>query len=228
MLYYDLHIHSCLSPCADEDMTPCNVCAMAALKGLDLIALTDHNTGGNLPAFEQAAREQGLVFLPGIEVCTAEEVHILTYFAQVDAACAMGAWCKEQLMGQKNKPQFFGSQRLMTSRDEPLGEEDALLIGALAADLEEVCRKARSLGGVPVPAHVFRSFGLMTVLGFFPPDAGFKAAEAKPGETLPTGILPLHSSDAHTLGDIAEREQALPLTIRTPQAALDFIRTGSL
>lgn len=207
---------------------PCNVCAMAALKGLDLIALTDHNTGGNLKAFSEAAREQGLIFLPGIEVCTSEEVHILTYFAQVDAAEAMGAWCKEQLLGQKNNPQFFGTQRLLTSRDEPVGEEDALLIGALAADLGEVCHKARSLGGVPVPAHVFRSFGLLTVLGFFPPDAGFKTAEAKPGETLPEGIFTLHSSDAHTLGAIAEREQALPVATRTPQAVLDFIKAGSL
>ena len=168
MLYYDLHIHSALSPCAEEDMTPCNICAMAALKGLDLIAVTDHNSGGNLRAVAQADGERELLFLPGIEVCTAEEVHILTYFPTVDAAEAMGAWCKAQLLGQRNKPQFFGAQRLMNSRDEVLGEEEALLIGALAADLGQVCSQARSLGGVPVPAHVFRSYGLMTVLGFFP------------------------------------------------------------
>lgn len=223
MLYYDLHIHSALSPCAEDDMTPCNICAMAALKGLDLIAVTDHNSGGNLRAVAQAAGERELLFLPGIEVCTAEEVHILTYFPTVDAAEAMGAWCKAQLLGQRNKPRFFGAQRLMNSRDEVLGEEEALLIGALAADLGQVCSQARSLGGVPVPAHVFRSYGLMTVLGFFPPDAGFKAAEAKPGEKLPEGMLALHSSDAHSLGAIAEREHALPLTERSRGALMAFL-----
>ena len=227
MLYYDLHIHSCLSPCAQEEMTPCNVCAMAKLKGLDLIAVTDHNAAGNLRAFSEAAAAQNLLFLPGIEVCTAEEAHILTYFPDVDSAEAMGAWCRERLLGQKNKPAFFGNQLLMGSSDAPVGEEDALLIGALAADLGQVCKKAKSLGGVPVPAHVYRSFGLMTVLGFFPPDAEFRAAECKPGETLPEGILALHSSDAHTLGDIAERERFFPITRRTPQAVLDYLETGS-
>lgn len=207
-------------------MTPFNVCAMASLKGLDLIAVTDHNSAGNLRTFEAAARERGLMFLPGIEVCSAEEVHILTYFPTLDRAEAMGAWCREQLMGQKNRPEFFGTQRLFDSRDGEMGEEDALLIAALAADLGQVCERTRSLGGVPVPAHVFRSFGLMTVLGFFPPDAGFKAAEIKPGEQLPEGILALHSSDAHSLGAIAERERALPLAQPSLEAVLALLRGG--
>jgi len=223
VLFYVLHIHSALSPCAEDEMTPHNVCAMAALKGLDLIALTDHNAAGNLRSFEEAALARGLMFLPGIEVTTAEEVHILTYFPTVDAAEAMGAWCREQLMGQRNKPEFFGTQRLFGSRDEPRGEEEALLIGALAADLGQVCKKARGLGGVPVPAHVFRSFGLMTVLGFFPAESGFLTAETKPGEQLPAGMVALHSSDAHTLGAIAEREHALPVSARTNQAVLGFL-----
>lgn len=210
-LHYDLHIHSALSPCADEEMTPCNVCAMARLKGLELIALTDHNSARNLRAFAQAARERELRFLPGLEVTTAEEVHLLTYFPDVERAESMGAWCREQLMGQKNRPAFFGRQLVLDSGDRILGEEDALLIGALASGLDEVCAKVRSLDGVPVPAHVNRSYGLLTVLGFFPPDAGFMAAEARPGEELPPGVLPLHSSDAHTLGAIAEPEHALPL-----------------
>lgn len=225
-MYYDLHLHSCLSPCADEDMTPNNVTAMAALKGLQLIALTDHNSGGNLRAFEEAARERGLLFLPGIEVCTAEEVHILSYFPTVDAALRMGDWCREQLMGQKNQPQFFGTQRLLDSQDQEVGEEDALLIGALAQDLNQVCARVRALGGVPVPAHVYRSYGLMTVLGFFPKDAGFRTAEIKPGEQLPDGILPLHSSDAHSLGAIAEPEHRLPLHGGTLQEVLALFKRG--
>lgn len=192
-------------------MTPCNVCAMARLKGLDLIALTDHNTGGNLQAFQEAAQREGLLFLPGMELCTREEVHLLAYFPDVASAMRVSEAAKSLLPAMKNRPDFFGRQLLMDSQDQLTGEEDALLIGALDADLATVYRLVRSQGGVPVPAHIHRGYGLVQVLGFIPGDAGFHAVETAAGTPAPPGHLALHSSDAHQLGMIAEREQALPV-----------------
>ena len=75
-LSYDLHIHSCLSPCGDDDMTPCNIAGMAALIGLDVIAVTDHNTCKNCPAVMDAASQYPVTVIPGMELCTIEEVHV--------------------------------------------------------------------------------------------------------------------------------------------------------
>lgn len=208
-LYYDFHIHSCLSPCADADMEPGNVCAMAALKGLDAIAITDHNTARNLRAFSVAAARQGLVFLPGIELCTREEVHLLAYFPDVDAAEAVGARCRPLLRGQKNLPAFYGGQAVVDADGSVLDEEDALLIGALDMGLHDLTRMVRAHGGVPVPAHVVRGNGLITMLGFVPPEEHFRTLEAPLGTLDAAGYHVLHSSDAHTLGDIAEAVQVL-------------------
>ena len=86
----DLHIHSCLSPCAEEDMTPANICGMAHIKGLDAIAVTDHSSARSLPYVKEAADYYGLILLPGIEVTTREEVHLLGYFPTVEAAVEAG------------------------------------------------------------------------------------------------------------------------------------------
>ena len=85
-LYYDLHLHSCLSPCGSEDMTPANLAAMCALAGLEVVALTDHNTTGNCRAFCQAARAWGLLPLAGMELCTQEEIHLICLFPDPDQA----------------------------------------------------------------------------------------------------------------------------------------------
>lgn len=214
--FYDFHIHSCLSPCADDDMEPGNVCAMAALKGLQAIAITDHNTARNLRAFSVAAQRQGLLLLPGMELCTREEVHLLAYFPHVDAAEAVGALCRPLLGDFKNRPDFYGHQRVVDADGQQLAEEDALLIGALDIDLNNLCDLVRAHGGVPVPAHIVRGNGLVTMLGFVPPGAGFRTLEAPLGAMDATGYRVLHSSDAHNLGDIAEPEHTLPCEMTVP------------
>ncbi len=212
-LYYDLHIHSCLSPCADDDMTPANICAMARLKGLGLIAVTDHQSAGNLPAAERCARREGLMLLPGLEVCTREEAHLLAYFESVDSALEMGAYCARHLPPMKNRPELFGRQLLVDERENLLGEEPGMLIAALDEPLGKVCEQIRALGGVPVPAHVNRgSNGMLGALGLIPPEEGFRTLEIAPHLPLPidaSGYRQLHSSDAHRLGDIAEAGPAL-------------------
>lgn len=216
-LHYDLHIHSCLSPCGHEDMTPGNICAMARLKGLDLIAVTDHQSAGNLPAVAACAAREGLLLLPGMEVCTREEVHVLCYFADVMTAQQMGAWCHERLPDIPNRPDYFGEQTYMDERDRVIGTEPRLLIMALSAGLDEVCRQARALGGVPVPAHInCGENGILTALGFLPPEEHFTALEVSLHLPVPDNLdvsryRVLHSSDAHQLGDIAERGQTLPV-----------------
>jgi hypothetical protein len=210
LYFYDLHVHSCLSPCADDDMSPANICAMARLKGLDIISLTDHNTAGNLESCMEAAAREGLLFVPGMELCTREEVHLLAYFPDLTGALAAGKVIRTLLPGIPNRPERFGRQLLMDSRDLVLGEEDALLIGALDLGLEQACDLVRNHGGVPVPAHIHRGHGLVRVLGFVPPDAGFHTVETAPGEALPSGCRAIHSSDAHQLGMISEPLYKLP------------------
>ena len=140
-LFADLHIHSCLSPCGDDDMTPCNIAGMAKLKGLDIIALTDHNTARNLPAIQEACDAYGLLLVPGMEITTREEVHMLGYFPDVGTALDFSAMIKTHLPPKKNKPSFFGYQRVMNSDDEQIDEEEALLIGATDFPLSEAARQ---------------------------------------------------------------------------------------
>ena len=111
---YDMHIHSALSPCAEEEMTPNNIVNMAVLNGLDIIAVTDHNSAGNLQAFKECSDWKGIVFVPGIEVESAEEVHIVCLFADVESACMMGDEVRKNLLPAENKPDIFGTQLFLT------------------------------------------------------------------------------------------------------------------
>lgn len=213
--YCDLHIHSCLSPCGDEAMTPCNIAGMARLKGLDLIAVTDHNTARQLPAVEQACRAAGVNLLPGIELNTREEVHLLAYFRTVRDAAAFSERIYPLLPDIPNMPDFFGRQVVMDGEDRETGAEPRLLISALDMDLQSLARKIRAFHGLPVPAHINRgSNGLLNALGFLPPDGDFAALEAAGELPLPgdcTGWKILRSSDAHRLEDILERVFSLEL-----------------
>ncbi len=228
-LYYDLHIHSCLSPCGDDDMTPGDICAMAKLKGLQLIAVTDHNTGRNLPAVYKAAQRCKLVFIPGIEITTREEVHLLGYFPSVEAALDAGSIIRQRLPEKKNNPSFFGHQWITDADGNPEGEEDALLIGAADLSLSDTTALVRSFGGVPVPAHINRGAnGILTNLGFIPEDLGFRAVEVSrhlpcPQSALANKVI-LYSSDAHYLGEIAEPEEVLCIEKPEVKCFLDYLR----
>ena len=207
-MFVDLHMHSCLSPCADDDMTPANICGMAYIKGLQAIAVTDHNTGRNLPYVKEAADHYGLIFLPGMEITTKEEVHLLGYFKDVETAVEVGEIFSSHLPPMKNKPDFFGNQLVMNTDDEVVDIEDRLLIGATDLDLEECTRIIREHGGAAVPAHINRGHGLLVNLGLFPEDVEFPVVEVRPElpvkDLLIEGKRRLWSSDAHQLGDILE------------------------
>ena len=231
-LYSDLHIHSCLSPCGSDDMTPANICGMAVVKGLQMIAVTDHNTAGNLPTVSKICEAYGLLLIPGMEITTKEEVHLLGYFPSVEAALEFSAYLKPHMPRQKNKPKLFGNQLIMDEDDQVIGEEDTLLIGASDLRLSELTVRIREMGGVPVPAHINRgSNGLLVNLGMMPEDLGFTAVEvwrALPCPHSPqVGKVILHSSDAHYLGDILEPEITVELPEPTPAAFLDVLRAGA-
>lgn len=100
-LYYDLHLHSCLSPCGDDDMTPANIVGMAAVKGLDVIALTDHNSCKNCPAAIHHGQQYGVIVIPGMELCTIEEVHIICLFPELDAALAFDQYVYSRPSGSR-------------------------------------------------------------------------------------------------------------------------------
>ena len=201
-------MHSCLSPCADDDMTPANICGMAHIKGLDAIAVTDHNTARNLPYVKEAADYYGLILLPGMEITTKEEVHLLGYFRDVDTAVEVGEIFSSHLPPMKNKPDFFGNQFVMNTDDEVMAVEERLLIGATDLDLAECTKIIREHGGAAVPAHINRGHGLLVNLGLFPEEPDFPVVEVRPelpvNEKLITGKKRLWSADAHHLGDILE------------------------
>ncbi len=226
--YYDLHIHSALSPCGDEDMTPNNIVNMAYIKGLDVIAITDHNSCRNARAVMTAGKGKVKV-IPGMEVTTSEEVHALCYFSNIDAAEDMGEFIYQHMQGVKNDPEIFGRQLVMNENDEIVGEEEKLLVNAVNLDIYEVSAAAKSRGGLFVPAHIDKSsYSITSNLGFLPPDLvvdGLEITERGLGQHASTyadyGVLT--SSDAHYLENIAEQSRELGKNDKLAQKILEFL-----
>jgi len=219
--FYDLHIHSCLSPCADDDMTPNNIANMGNLLGLNLMALTDHNTCKNLPPFFAACKRNGIVPVGGMELTTAEEIHLLCLFETLEAALEFGKEIQSHLPPIKNRADIFGNQLITDDEDNVIGEEEKLLLSATDLDLDSAVKLVRSYGGAAYPAHVDReSNGIIAILGDIPPEPGFTACEFNDGaNTLPyqerykslRELTTLSCSDAHHLWDISEAENSLTL-----------------
>ena len=211
--YYDLHIHSCLSPCGDNDCTPNNLVGMGVLAGLQIMALTDHNTCRNCPAFFEAARRQGIIPVPGMELTTAEDIHMICLFPDLDSAMAFDAEIRTRRLLIPNRPDIFGDQLVMNGEDEVVDTEPHLLSNATEVSVEEAAPLAEHFGGVCYPAHIDREAnGLVAVLGALPPDHGYSCVELHDGEreahyraTQPLeGVRTVVGSDAHYLWDIRD------------------------
>lgn len=208
--FCDLHMHSCLSPCADDDMTPWNMVGMARIKGLDVIAITDHNACLNAEDAMAAGREYGVAVIPGMEITSREEVHMLAYFYTLEDALSAGEAVYRHLPAIMNDPLLFGNQIIMRNGDTPDGILDKLLINATDLSVDEVCALVREHGGVPVPAHINRgSNGMIGALGLMPFLPEYPVVEVYKGVECPAyatkGRFLLHSSDAHRLEDIQEQ-----------------------
>ena len=227
-LYYDLHIHSALSPCGDEDMTPNNIVNMAYLKGLDIIAITDHNSCLNARAVMEAGK--GVVkVVPGMEVTTSEEVHTLCLFPDIESAEDMGELVRSKMSGIKNDPRIFGRQLVLNSQDEITGEEENLLVNAIDMDIYEVSAETKKRGGLFIPAHIDKSsYSVTANLGFLPPDLYVDGLEitarvlGRYSEMYPQyGIIT--DSDAHYLEDISEQERCIKSDNKNIQKILEFL-----
>ena len=220
--FYDLHIHSCLPPCAAADNTPTNLAGMGMLAGLGLMALTDHNSSKNCPAFFKAAEKVGIIPVAGMELETSEDVHVVCLFPTLEDALDFDEVVASRRLPIKNKPEVYGEQTIMDADDNVIGSEELLLVVATTIPLDEVCGLCGSHNGVCYPAHIDRqSNGIISILGDIPPDLPFSCAELHDlsladelSAKYPTlsRLMLLSSSDAHRLEDINDARHYIDLT----------------
>jgi len=214
--YYDLHIHSDLSPCGNAEMTPNNIVNMASIKGLNIISVTDHNSIKNYPAIKTIGDKLGIEVIPGIEVTTKEEVHILCYFRNYKDAYTFAELIYESLPNIKNNPSIFGEQNIYNCDDEIVGNLDKLLINATSYNVNEIFDITKKNHGISVPAHINKkSNSILGVLGFIPFNLQMDFIEVFPKtsivEKLIKDYIVLKNSDAHQLEDISEQENSVEL-----------------
>ena len=232
-IYYDFHIHSCLSPCGDKDMTPNNIVNFAKLMGYDAIALTDHNTALNCPAVAKIAKQNGLTFIPGMELCTSEEVHVVCLFYTLEDALNFSDYVKSTMPPIKNKPSVFGDQLICDENDNIIGQEESLLVTASGISTEKVVKKVQGYNGICYPAHIDRSsFSIISNLGIINDYFGFKCAEiyditkeSELKEKFPylNELKILSDSDAHYLENMRLPEQVIDVPENNIKTILDYL-----
>lgn len=210
---YDLHNHSCLSPCADNDSTPNNIAGMAYLSGIKIVALTDHNSAKNCPAFFEAAKRYGIIPVAGMELTTSEDIHLVCLFEKLDSALNFDRYLQERRVLIKNRTDIFGEQLILDGNDEVIGSEENLLSNATQISLDEAPELIKSFGGICYPAHIDRDAnGIIAILGTLPPTPTFTCVEMRDSEKIPeykekfslSDKLIIVSSDSHYLTDINE------------------------
>ncbi len=235
VLNCDFHMHSCLSPCGDDDMTPNNIVNMAMLNGLDVIALTDHNSCGNCRSAMKVGEQNGLIVFPGMELTTAEEIHVTMLFRDIDSAEAFDEYVSAKRMPINNRPDIYGNQYYMDAQDNILKEEQTLLILATEIGLYDVPDLAKHFGGIPTLAHIDRhSNGVLGILGNIDEDMGFVRAEITPNadyedykKRFPF-LNFVKSSDAHNLLTIAEAGKCSVVNMdeRNLQSMFEYLYAG--
>lgn len=214
--YYDFHVHSCLSPCGDADNTPNNLAGMAFLNGVSIMALTDHNSSRNCPAFFAAARRYGIVPIAGMELTTSEDIHAVCLFETLEDALAFNDEVDTRRIRIKNREDIFGEQLILDEEDNVIAHEEDLLINATTISLDEAPQLAASYGGICYPAHIDRpANGAIEILGDFPHYVGFRLAELHDRSNKEAyvstygleGMRLLFSSDAHYLDQLREEDE---------------------
>ena len=232
-LFYDFHIHSCLSPCGDNEMTPFNLVNTAKIFGYDIIALTDHNSCRNCRAAVQAGKTADITVIPGMELCTSEEIHVVCLFPDCDAAEAFGAFVYEHIPPIKNRTEIFGDQLVMDSTDNILDTEPLLLNTASDLMIDDVPALVRSYGGACFPAHIDRSsYSVISSLGDSHETLDVTAFELTPAADeadflarypATRGKLILRDSDAHYLENMLLPQNTLDLPECSAKAVIDFL-----
>lgn len=222
----DLHVHTVLSPCAEIEMLPPLIVMEALERKIQLLAITDHNASANIAAVQQAAAGLELTILPGMEVQTREEVHVLCLFDTLEQVSSFQAYVDRHLPPLSNQPEHFGDQLVVDAQGDFLRREDRLLLNSISASIEQVCSETHRLEGIFIPAHIDRtSFGLIANLGLIPPNLNLDALEVSRHITPDQARERLHLSsthpiiqngDAHRLEEIAGR---LSVQIDAPTVA---------
>lgn len=232
--FYDFHLHSCLSPCGDNDMTPYNLVNMAKILGYDIIALTDHNTALNCPAAVEVGKNIGITVVPGMELCTAEEIHTVCLFSEVKCALDFSDCVHSRMPPIKNRTEIFGEQLVTDAKDNVVATEELLLTNASDIGIDRVAEIVAEFGGIAYPAHIDRSsYSVISVLGTLYPELNFTAAELTPiaddgkyKEDYPIlqKMKIMHSSDAHYLENMLEAKHFIELDECSAKAAVDFFK----
>jgi PHP family Zn ribbon phosphoesterase len=211
----DLHLHTVLSPCAEAEMLPEFIVEKAQALGLNLIAVTDHNSAENVAAMLHAAVGTDIVVLPGMEVQTQEEVHLLCLFDTLEQVLAWQEIVYANLPRLKNKPNVFGAQVVLSAEGEPVGYNERLLVTSVFLSVENVVQRVREMGGLCIPAHVDRpAYSIIANLGFIPAGLNIpgveishllspKEARSRFPQLTRYGLIA--NSDAHRLKEMVRR-----------------------
>lgn len=211
----DLHLHTVLSACAEMEMLPEFILERAQELGLDLLAVTDHNSAENVAAMLKAAQGTGIAVLPGMEVQTREEVHLICLFDTLEQVTYWQELVYAHLPRLKNKENVFGTQVVLNAEGEAVGTNDRLLATSASLSVDQVVQRVRDLKGLCIPSHVDRpAYSLIANLGFIPPDlevvgveishlVGPKEARARFPQLEQYSLVA--SGDAHRLKEMARR-----------------------
>ena len=207
----DLHIHTCLSPCAQSDMLPTTIIKQARDKNIDVVGICDHNSAENVLAVRKAGEKEGVQVLGGMEISSSEEVHILAFFDDDGALLEMQNIVYENLSGE-NDEKYFGEQLIVDEYDKIIGSTNKLLIGSTSLGIDRIVELVHSLGGLAVASHIDRdSFSIIAQLGFIPKELPLDALElswrcelSEVNNYESYGLPLVKSSDAHFLSDIGK------------------------
>ena len=229
----DFHIHSCLSPCGDLDMTPRNIVAKALALGLDLVAISDHNASENIAAVIKSAQGTQLSILPGMEVTSSEEVHILALFENLDSIRQFQKIVYKNLILVEIDQRMIQDQVVVNEKDEVEGFNEFPLLGASLLSLEEIVEKIHQMSGLAIAAHVDKeSYSIIAQLGFIPDNLRLDGLEISPFSKVEDARekfsdcnrFPIVTfSDAHYLKDLGSRTTKFVIekpTIRELKKAL--------
>lgn len=211
----DLHIHTCLSPCAELEMTPAAIIKTALEKGIDIVAVTDHNSAENVTATRKAAENTKITVLAGMEITSSEEAHIFALFDNDGSVMELQEIVYKNLLPGENDEKLFGEQIVVNEKDEVLDFNKRLLIGATTLPAKTIVDSIHNLGGIAIASHIDRdAFSIVSQLGFIPEDLKFDALELSSGNDREKAgplfaryyaFAFITSSDAHDIKDIGKK-----------------------
>lgn len=230
---YDLHIHSCLSSCADIEMTPNNIVNMSVLNGLNVIAITDHNSCKNCKALVEAGKKANLLVIPGMEICTNEDIHVICLFETVTDAENFSTYVYSNMPLIPHRPDIFGEQIIMNSNDIEISKESYLLLNATNISVNDILSTTNKYNGTAFPAHIDRSsYSVISSLGDIPPEAGFNTIEISTKGNIEKMKL-LHpiikdkliliNSDSHYLESLVSEKRYIEIDTLSTKSIINYI-----